>query len=203
MKISLRSLSAVFILLFLTGIMAFGYLTLKNFGRPDYTITATGDAVIEQIRALNRLETAAFHIEKVIEAGTNGNTFQEFLYGDRILLIAEGDVIAGIDMSKMKEKDFTISGTTIIAKLPAAEIFSSILDNQATRVFDRKLGLLTKGDDQLETNARAAAEKLIREAACAGGILEEAAIHGRDQLSALFKALGFVSVTIIIPDSGC
>jgi hypothetical protein len=203
MSTSLRNLWALFILLFLIGVIVFGYTTLKNFGRPDYTITAKGDAVIDQMRALNRLETADFHIEKVIEAGTNGNTFQEFLYGDRILLIAEGDVIAGIDMSKMKDNDFTISGNTIIAKLPAPEIFSSILNNQDTRVFDRKLGLLTKGDATLETKARATAETLIKQAACTRGILNDATLHAHDQLTAFLKALGFASVTVIIPDASC
>src|SRR3989338_6907977 len=63
-------------------------------------------AVIKQIQSLQRLETASFTIEKIIDAGASGdNVFQRLLFGDKILLIAHGQAIAGFDLSLVSEKD--------------------------------------------------------------------------------------------------
>ena len=55
-------------------------------------------AVIREIKALNRLETTSMAIEKVITAGQEGNALYNMLFGDKLLLIAHGQVIAGFDL---------------------------------------------------------------------------------------------------------
>jgi Protein of unknown function (DUF4230) len=201
-----RALYALMVLACL-AILVFAYMGLRNFGRPVYTVNTSGNTIVKELQNLNRLETAQFHVEKVIQAGTNGNVFQEFLYGDRILLIAVGSVVAGIDLSKMKEGDIKLgSGNasgTIEATFPAPEIFSASLDNDQTRVFDRKLGLLTKGDVTLESRARATAEDIMREGACKEGVLDTARTNAMGQLESFLKALGFDRVTVTIPQSSC
>jgi len=149
------------------------------------------------------LETAQFTIEKVIDAGKSGNQFQQLLFGDKILLIAQGEVVAGFDLTKLSEKDIVIEGTTLRLMLPESEILFTKLNNDQTRVYDRKLGLLSKGDKDLEAKARESAEGLIRQAACDGRILDIASTNARTQLTALFKSLGFTTVIITIPQSGC
>lgn len=153
-------------------------------------------AVITEIQSLAKLETASFTIEKIIEGGTQGNVFQNILYGDKILLIAHANVVAGFDLSKLKESDVKINGEKLEITLPPAEILYSRLDNEQTRVYDRKRGLLTKGDSQLESQARLAAEESIRIAACDGGILQVASENGHKQLQTMFKAAGFDEVVV-------
>lgn len=159
--------------------------------------------VVKEMRALNRLETASFTIEKVIDSGTTGNRFQELLFGDRILLIAHGEVIAGFDMSQLPEENIAVDGTTIRMTLPSPVILVTRLDSDETRVYDRQQGLLSKGEKDLESNARLEAEKAIRVAACEGGILNEASKNARTQLTTLFKTLQFTSVVINIPSGSC
>src|SRR5437868_6321278 len=69
----------------------------KTFQRIFFN--TSGTAVVKEMRQLSRLETATFTIEKIIDAGTNGSAINKFLFGDRILLIANGQVIAGFDLS--------------------------------------------------------------------------------------------------------
>lgn len=185
-------------------LIAVGFMTIKNMvSNKPYTFNMSSTTVVKEIRSLSRLETSSFTIEKVIDAGTNGNTFQEFLYGDRILLIAHGQVVAGIDFSALSEDDVHVSGQTVTIKLPPAQILTTTLDNGQTRVFDRKLGLLSKGDKDLESQARLAATEAIQQAACKGNILTDASTNARKQLTALLRALGFVTITIEIPESSC
>lgn len=204
---SLETIKRIIFFLLTGGIIlivVLGLLSIRNFFTEDeFEFNTSSKTVIKELRELNRLETAAFTIEKVIDAGTTGNRFQEVLFGDRILLIAHGEVIAGFDLSKLGENNVQIDGTTLQLTLPPPQILVTRLDNEQTRVYDRRQGLLTKGNDNLEAEARHAAEQEIREAACMGNILDEASKNARNQLGALFKTLGFTSVTISIPEVGC
>ncbi|HSW47568.1 MAG TPA: DUF4230 domain-containing protein [Candidatus Saccharimonadales bacterium] len=198
-----RPLLTIFV--FVLILLVVGIFAFRFFGEPKekYTVNLSSQTVIKQIRSLNRLETSSFTIEKIIDVGTSGNTFSQFLYGDRILLIAHGTVIAGFDLAKVQESDITVTDKTLNLKMPVPEILVTKLDNDQTRVYDRKQGLLTKGDNNLESKARGEAEKVIKDAACKGGILNEATKNARNQLTTLFKSLGFVTVIIEIPQGLC
>lgn len=190
-------LFALLLIIFLAIVAFF----IKSQSR--FTITMSKTTVIKQLKALNRLETASFTIEKVIDAGTNGNAFQQILFGDRILLIAHGQVIAGFDLAKLKQNDISINDKTIKLTLPKPEILVTSLDNNQTRVYDRQQGLLNRGDRDLESQARLAAEQAITQAACQGHILDEASKNARNQLTALFKTMQFTTVVITIPQASC
>lgn len=177
---------------------------IKTFINPQYYVNTSSAAVVKELRVLNRYEVASFTIEKVIEAGTTqGNEFQSLLFGDKILLIAHGEVIAGFDLSKLHESNVQIQNATITITLPKPEILVSKLDNDKTRVYDRKLGLLTHGDQNLEAKARMSAEQSIQQAACQENILDEASKNARTQLTAMLKTLGFITVIINIPQGSC
>lgn len=178
------------------------FLVIKK--KSNTYINLNRAAVIKEMRSLQRIETASFTIEKIIDAGsTQTNIFKQFLFGDKILLIAHGQSIAGFDLSQVSEKDIEVDGTTLKVTLPAPQILITALDNAQTRVYDKQTGILNPGEKNLESDARQAAEKAIRDAACEGGILQQASDNGRKQLTALFYALGFTTVTIEIPQGSC
>lgn len=193
----------IIVLILLIVVIIFGITRLTNFLSPAYQVNMSSQTVIKQIRSLNRLETSAYTIEKIIDVGTSGGRLRQFLVGDRILLIAHGSVIAGFDLSKLNEQDIEINGEELKLQLPPPEILVTRLDSEQTRVYDRQQGLLTKGDPNLESEARKEAEKVIRDAACNGGILDEASENARNQLITLFNGLGFTSVEIEIPEGKC
>ncbi len=170
----------------------------------DSRVNVSRAAVITELRDLNRLETAAFTIEKVIDAQTaTSGKIEEFLFGDKLLLIAHGEVIAGIDLSQLDESGIQIDDSSVTLTLPPAQILVTSLDNTQTKVYDRRTGILAKGDKDLEGEARKEAEQSIRAAACEGGILDQASENARKQLTALFRTLSFENITITIPSSTC
>ena len=62
-------------------VVILGLLSIRNFFTDDpFSFNTSSKTVIKELRELNRLETASFTIEKVIDAGTNGNRFQEILF---------------------------------------------------------------------------------------------------------------------------
>lgn len=160
---------------------------------PTPTIIPDPVTIIHSVRSLARLETIQYSLEKVITAETGQGVF-DFLFGDRLLLVAHGVVIAGVDLEKLSPKDLRLENGVLYVRLPAAEIFIATLDNAKTYVYDRETGVLTKGNIQLETEARRAAEDEIRKAAVEDGILEQANRNAQAYLLRLFLQLGYRDV---------
>lgn len=160
-------------------------------------------AVVLEMRALNRWETASFTIEKVIDTGNSGNIFQQFLFGNRILLIAHGEVIGGFDLSTLSTNNVKIHNSSIAVTLPAPQILLTTLDNSKTQVYDRQKGLLVPSSNDLESQALLTAQNQIKSAACADGILTNASENAKKQLTSILKTLGYSDITITIPQGKC
>ena len=160
---------------------------------PTPTVLPDPVTIIHSVRDLSRLETIQYSVEKVIVAESNQGPFG-FLFGDRLILVAHGLVIAGIDMSLMQPQDLNVRQGVLYARLPAPEVFVATLDNQKSYVVNRDTGLLTHGDINLESSARAAAETEIRNAAVDDGILNLARQNAESYLTRLFRQLGYADV---------
>jgi hypothetical protein len=160
---------------------------------PTPTIIPDPVTIIHSVRTLARLETIQYSIEKVITAETNQDMFGP-LFGDKLLFVAHGTVIAGVDMEKLTSESLKLENGVLHVQLPAAEIFVVTLDNDKSFVYDRQTGLFNKGEKDLESEARKAAEGLILEAALEDGILEQARKNAEVYLARLFGDLGYPDV---------
>ena len=161
---------------------------------PTPTIIPDPVTIIQEVQSLARLETIQYSVEKVITAETRQGPFG-FLFGDRLLLVAHGSVIAGVDLAEITERDISIDEMgAVTLHLPPAEIFIAALDNEQTYVYDREVGFLRRGDVELESAARLAAEEEILEAALSDGILEQAQVNAEAYLFRLLRSLGFSNV---------
>ena len=166
---------------------------IADFLHPTPTIIPEPVSIIHEIRSLARLETIEYSVEKVITAEVGGDNFA-FLFGDRLLFIAHGKVIAGTDLSKIRPEDIQQDRQIVTIQLPAAEIFVAALENDKSYVYNRETGIFSKGDVNLETQARQAAEEAIKKAALENGILLQAQQNTENYLSRLIRSLGFTEV---------
>ena len=173
---------------------------MSNLLNPTPTIIPDPATYINEVRALARLETIQYSVEKVITGELGGGTFQA-LFGDKILFVGHGTVIAGIDMQKMNPEDMRFENGVLTVKLPPAEIFIATLNNEKSYVYDRQTGILNKPDPNLETQVRQVAEQEILKAALEDGILEQAQLNAEAYLLKFFAALGFPN-TIFVNDPG-
>jgi hypothetical protein len=163
---------------------------------PTPTIIPDPITVIHQVRSLARLETIQYNMEKVITAETGQGTFG-FLFGDRLLFVAYGEVIAGIDLAKLEPNDMRIQEGVLYVRLPDPEIFVVRLDNERSYVYDRNFGALTRGDVNLETAARRVAEQEIYNAALEANILSQAGANAENFMYRLFLNLGYKDVIFV------
>jgi hypothetical protein len=170
---------------------------VQQFMHPTPTVYADPVTVVREVRSLSRLETAQYTIEKVITAET-GQGALAGLFGDRLIFVAHGQVIAGVDLSKLRGNDVVVApGGQVTLIMPAAEIFVTSLDNNKSYVYDRQTGLLTKGDQNLETQARQVAQQQIEQGALEDGILKMAQDNAASYLDRLLRSLGFTDVVFV------
>jgi len=163
---------------------------------PTPTVLPDPRTVIHDVRSLARLETVQYTVEKVVTA-QEGPEKLDFLFGDKLLFVAHGVVIAGVDLGKLRPEDLWLQDGVLYVRLPAPEIFVATLDNQKSYVYDRDTGLLRRGDIHLETAARRVAENEIRKAALEDGILTTARQNAEAYLTRLFLNLGFPDVVFV------
>lgn len=163
---------------------------------PTPTVLADPITIIHEVRALARLETVQYSVEKVITAETGQGLFGS-LFGDKLLFVAHGVVIAGVDLEKLGPEDMWLENGVLYVNLPDPEIFIATLDNDKSYVYDRDTGLLTKGDINLETTARQVAEDAIAGSALEDGILDQAGQNAEAYFSTLFRNLGYPEVIFV------
>jgi len=172
---------------------------IPNFGlvtTPTVTLDMSRPTVIEQVRALSKLETVHYNLQKVV-SGKSAGPLPEFLTSDKILLVAQGEVVGGIDLGKLKSGDITVEGNKVTVRLPEPEILYSKIDNDKTYVYDRQTGIFNKPDPNLETQLRQAAEKEIIQAAIEDGIINKARTNAEQVIRTLITGLGYEEITFI------
>ena len=182
------------------SLWAFAGAGLFELGRMlrggEVHVSVNQPTVIRQVRALQRLETVSYTTDKILSGERENPVLPNFLAGDRLLLIAHGEVIAGMDLSKLQPNDVEVHGSSIAVRLPQAEIFSARLDNAKTRVYSRDTGLFSSPDPYLEGEVRAEAERQIQTAALDDGILKTAQANARQTINSMLLSLGFTKVEI-------
>jgi len=146
-------------------------------------------SVVHEVQSLSELVTVKYVMDKVV-------VLEDVKwYGEnRVLLLAQGVVKAGIDLKRLKPEDATISGKTITLRLPPPQILDAYLDDKASQVIDHTTGLLRAFDKDLEQTARKNAVDDIARAARNAGILDEADKRGRAELGHFLKQAGFAAV---------
>ncbi len=157
--------------------------------------TTTSPVVVEGIQDLNQLATVRWRESVIVARESGGTDLEQFLVGEKVLLVAAGDVEAGVNLESLGRDDVRVSGETVTIRLPEPEILSVSLDQDATGVYDRDFGPLNvRPDDDLVEQARAAALDRLEQTARDEDILEQAEQNAEDGIRAFVTSLGFEEV---------
>ena len=165
----------------------------RAFGQKEEQVDLA--ILVTQIKELSRLETASMRVMHVSTVTQSYGAIPNQLMGDEMTFLAVGDVIAGVDLSLLKEDDIRYAGNGVLAiDLPPPMILVVRVDNQESRVLNRDTGLLRRADIHLETRARARAEANIRNEATRKGILQLADRNAQAKLADFLGKVGFQQI---------
>jgi hypothetical protein len=155
-----------------------------------------GPVVVTAIRDLAALTTVESVQYTIVEKGTDQG-WLAWARGDNLRLFAVARIGAGVDLSEVSVRDISVDeGGVVEITVPAAEIQYVAPDNEATQILDREVGLLTRGDPQLESEARRVADEVLAESALESGILEQAEENAREILTNFLLSLGYRDVIV-------
>jgi len=162
------------------------------------TRIASQGSVVDRIQRLERLETVVYNMDKIVTGEKDNPFLPNFLAGDRLLMLVHGQVVAGVDFSRLRSGDIQINtqGKEARVHLPNPQVLLTRLDNSKTRVYSRNTGLLVPVDPNLETDVRREAERQLLEEALQDGILNTARQNARNTITSLLLGLGFEKVEV-------
>lgn len=159
------------------------------------TVTADPPSMLREIQRLNELVTVKYSVQKVV-----GIEEQKVPLGtEKILLIVQAKVLAGIDLSKLRERDIvSLKPGELLVRLPPARILHVMVDEKATKVWDRQVTWWTPWvpfNKDLEQKARLAAVESIEQSALEMGILGDAELSAITSIRRLLQAAGIPKVS--------
>jgi hypothetical protein len=157
--------------------------------------TTTGPVVVEGIRELDQLAAVRWTESVPVTKESGGDIWERVFDGEKVIVIATGNVEAGVDLGDIHKGDVSVDGDTVTIDLPDAEILSASLDEETTRVYDRDLSPLNfHPDDDLVQEARVRAVEKIEASARENGILDTADQNAQNGIRAFVTTLGFDEV---------
>lgn len=208
----LRERGGCFSLLAAVTLLVLACLLGLYFGRAEgreeartETVVRGSSSVVVAMQQLSRLEGAVFFVERVIDLKEKQSRFFQLVQAeDAILLVASGEVTAGVDLRELGPDRVRVDeeASRVVIRLPRAEVFSRRLDNERTYVHSRQTDLWAKRQEHLESRARQEAERTLEQAALDSGILRKAEESVARTLDSLVRSLGWEKVEIEFVDAG-
>ena len=180
-----------------------GTLRLSSPPAEQSAVVRASPSIIVAVRDLARLEGASMHVERVIDLKSQQSRFFGLVAAeDALLLVAAGDVSAGVDLSRVRPEDIDVdhAARSVVIRLPAASVSPPRIDNDRTYVHTRKTDLLARRQETLETQARQEAERSLLEAALGSGLRQRAERNVAKTLEGLGLALGYREVDVVFQE---
>jgi hypothetical protein len=147
---------------------------------------------------LGKLASIEYTANTVVERERNRPGVGGVLLGrDRIVLLAAGRVMMGIDLDKIRPSDVQVSGDAITVTLPAIELLAVELLPSQSRIFDSQRSWLFSEYQGLELEAMEEARLKLREEA--GGntqMIRIAESQARLQVIEFLRKAGYQNVTV-------
>lgn len=181
---------------FFVGLALSVWNPFSALGSEEYT--QVGPSVVDSVRALADLTTVEMVEYTTVEKGNDAG-WLNWARGDKIFLFAVARIGAGIDFDEVYVDSFSVNelNGSVTVQLPPPEITFVEVDPNQTQVYDRDTGLFTKGDPQLESDARGIAQDVLLQAALDRGILEQATENAETTLREFLEGLGYEEVIFL------
>lgn len=151
--------------------------------------------ILFSLREMSDLATVEYTVTKIIKANDNKTWFK---IGERkILMSCEAHIKAGVDLSRITRKDFTINDKDIRLRLPPPKVISLSIPAETIKVEFQEITLFRDPFKTAERDKLAAqAEAHIRNSIDSLGILEQAKINTSLFVNNLLVRLGYKNITI-------
>jgi hypothetical protein len=162
--------------------------------------------LLKSLERLSEYRAASANLQVVVDVEEDAKLLPGFIKGSKTLLVASGNVDAGVDFGGLNAEHVRVNDdrTAATITLPGATLSEARIDLERTRVFDTDRGLLDRvgealgdgGADEERRLLRLAQRKLAEAAREDPAILQSAERNTRSMLEGMLRGLGFERVTV-------
>lgn len=147
------------------------------------------------LQKMSDLATAEYVVTKIIKASDDKTWYK---VGDRkILMSCKASLVAGIDLSKLTEKDINIDGQSISITLPHAKLLYINIKPEDIKTAYQEISIFRNNfSAQEKDNLAAQAEKQIKESVDSLGILLTAETNAGLFINNFLQKAGFKNIHI-------
>lgn len=172
---------------------------------PPQPVATERVRVIDKAAVIQRMESEAFLVTTsyqgvaTVELERHGRLFG-LVDGERVKLLAVGEVSAGVDL---RDPDVTVNGQSITVRLPAPTIQSVRLDEDETHIADHELTWWSRTDPALMDETRRIAVDELHKAACEDGLARRAERDSQAAVARLLEGLAEAVEVEVQPSQMC
>ena len=143
--------------------------------------------LIKDIRSLGQVITATYYDEVVVDSVIKHQFPQLPITDDKLVIIAKGKVLAGIDLKGLADSSVTVKKDTVWMQLPQTKIIDVIINPGDYETFEEK----GKWSQEAVTAVKLKAKDKITGNASNNDIIEKANAKAKAVLEDFFHAAGF------------
>lgn len=174
--------------------IVFSGLSLLNIGCTSKEQSSKMQEVLG-LRNMSDLATAEYVVTKIIKANDDQTWYK--IGNRKILMSCKASLVAGIDLSKLTEKDIHIDGDNISLTLPRAHLlYLDIKPEDIKTAFEDVSVFRSNFSTQEKNDLARQAEKQIRESADSLGIYVTAESNATLFINDFLQKEGFKNISI-------
>lgn len=143
--------------------------------------------LVKEIRSLGQVITATYHDEVVVDSTIKHPFPQLPVTDDKLVIIARGKVLAGMDLKLLADSSITVSGDTVWMLLPQTKILDVIINPGDYETFQEK----GKWSPEAVTAVKLSAKGKITANAYNKNIIDKANSKAKAVLEDFLHAAGF------------
>lgn len=174
--------------------------SLSDLFTPKAVIIDDTPILIKEINQIAELTTAVSYDEVVVDSVKFNQVpviitnplVPGLITHDKIVLIARGRVVAGINLKKLKDDNIFIAKDSVSIRLPKVEILNTIINPSDFETFSEK-GNWSNTEVIL---VKEKALRVIQQRALSQNILRTADEKGKSVLEKFLRSTGFTKVTL-------
>jgi Protein of unknown function (DUF4230) len=173
------------------------------------TVDRSEPALLSAINDMHTYQAASGEFQVVVDIEKDAKWLPSAIRGERVVLLAQGSVDAGVDLGSLGPRSIATDATTgaITITLPHATLGQAHVDLNASTIVRHDRGLFdrlgsTFGDaSQTDNAAYVLAEAKLHKAAVDSKLLAKAETNTADMLRQLATGLGHAAVTVRFNDA--
>ena len=159
-------------------------------------IEANKIVILKEMQDVARLDTAINNYQEIFRSERDVTRWFSWC-GEWMTFVANGQVVAGIDLLKIKKTDIVINDGKLCINLPKPEIFYSFLNEEESYPDSHTWGPFSNVDPLTESTIRREAVVYFKDYALKNKILEKAYLNAINPLKSLIIDLEKQKLTTI------